>query len=152
MIRMAENLYSVVSEEEPKLYHSESILLATFFGGPLVGGYMTAENFKHMGEPEKAKQTWVFAFIGISLLVAFMQFVQISKIPWYTLPLVYTALTYIPMKWMQGRKIQSHLMAGGLLHKGDRVFVVGFVGAVATYLVMLIANMFLQAATTGVVS
>lgn len=151
---MAENFYAQVESEsdESKLYHSESILLATFFGGPLVGGYMTAENFKLMGEPEKAKQTWVFAFIGISLLVAFIQFVQIAKVPWFVLPLVYTALTYIPMKWMQGRKIQRHLMQGGQLYKGDRVFVVSFVGAVATYLVVLIANMFFQAATTGVVS
>ncbi|HTJ14500.1 MAG TPA: hypothetical protein VL547_20820 [Dinghuibacter sp.] len=105
-----------------------------------------------MGEPEKAKQTWVFSFIGIALLVAFIQFVQFSKVPWFVLPLVYTALTYIPMKWMQGRKIQSHLLSGGQLYKGDRVFVVSFVGAVATYLVLLIANMFFQAVTTGVVS
>jgi hypothetical protein len=147
---MTENFYA--QPDESKLYHSESILLATFFGGPLVGGYMTAENFKLMGEPEKAKQSWVFALVGIFMLIAFMQFLQLAKIPWYVLPLAYTALTYIPMKFMQGRKIQSHLLQGGALHKGDRVFVVGFVGAVATFLVLLIANLFVQAATTGVVS
>ena len=147
---MTENFYA--QPEESKLYHSESILIATFFGGPLVGGYMTAENFKLMGEPEKAKQTWVFALVGISMLLAFMQFFQGAKIPWYVLPLAYTALTYIPMKFMQGSKIQHHLLQGGAMHKGDRVFVVGFVGAVATFLVLLIANLFVQAATTGVVS
>ena len=147
---MTENFYA--QPEESKLYHSESILIATFFGGPLVGGYMTAENFKLMGEPEKAKQTWVFALVGISMLLAFMQFFQGAKIPWYVLPLASTALTYIPMKFMQGRKIQHHLLQGGAMHKGDRVFVVGFVGAVATFLVLLIANLFVQAATTGVVS
>lgn len=147
---MTENFYA--QPEESKLYHSESILIATFFGGPLVGGYMTAENFKLMGEPEKAKQTWVFALVGISMLLAFMQFFQGAKIPWYVLPLAYTALMYIPMKFMQGRKIQHHLLQGGAMHKGDRVFVVGFVGAVATFLVLLIANLFVQAATTGVVS
>jgi hypothetical protein len=147
---MTENFYA--QPEESKLYHSESILIATFFGGPLVGGYMTAENFKLMGEPEKAKQTWVFALLGIAMLMGFVEFFQGAKIPWYVLPLAYTALTYIPMKFMQGRKIQSHLLQGGSLHKADRVFVVGFVGAVATFLVLLISNLFVQAATTGVVS
>jgi hypothetical protein len=147
---MTENFYA--EPEVSKLYHSESILIATFFGGPLVGGYMTAENFKLMGEPEKAKQTWVFALLGMSILLGFVQFFQGGKVPWFVLPLVYTALTYIPMKWMQGGKIRTHLTQGGHLHKGDRVFVVSFVGAVATFLGLLIANLFVQAATTGVVS
>ena len=105
-----------------------------------------------MGETEKAKQTWVYALLGMSMLMAFMQFFQGSKVPWYVLPLAYTALTYIPMKWMQGKKIRTHLSQGGQTHTGDRVFVVAFVGAVATFLALLIANLFVQAVTTGVVS
>jgi uncharacterized membrane protein len=147
---MSENFYA--EHVESKLYSSESILIATFFGGPIVGGYLIAENFKMMGETEKAKQTWVFAILGLSLMLGFMEFIKTAKIPWYVLPLAYTALTYLPMKWLQGSRIKAHMLQGGELHKGDRVFVVSFVGAVATMVGLLIMSILMQVVTTGEVS
>ncbi len=144
---MNENLYT--EQVDNKLYNSQSILIATFFGGPLVGGYLISENFRYLGEPEKAKQTWVFAILGLSVLLAILGFMQGSRIPWYVLPLGYTALTYLPLKWLQSARIKSHRLQGGQLHKGDRVFVISFVGAVATIVGLLIASILMQIATTG---
>jgi hypothetical protein len=149
---MTENFYT--EQVDTKLYNGQSILIATLFGGPLAGGYLISENFRYLGEPEKAKQTWIFAILGLSVLLAILGFVQgsriPSRIPWYVLPLGYTALTYLPMRWLQGARIKSHKMQGGHIHKGDRVFVICFVGAVATMVGLLIATILMQvAATTG---
>jgi uncharacterized membrane protein len=147
---MSENFYA--QPVEPKLYSSESILIATFFGGPLVGGYLIAENFKIMGEMEKAKQTWVFAILGISVLLGFVEFIKNFSTFWYMIPLTYTAMTYLPMKWLQGNKIKAHMLQGGQMHKGDRVFVISFVGAVASMVGLLFMSILMQIATTGDVS
>jgi len=147
---MTENFYT--EKAENKLYNSQSILIGTFFGGPLVGGYLISENFRYLGEPEKAKQTWVFAILGLSVLLAILGFIQGSRIPWYVLPMGYTALTYLPLKWLQSARIKVHKSQGGTIHKGDRVFVICFVGAVATIVGMLIASILMQVATTGDVS
>lgn len=144
---MAENFYT--ESVESRLYSSESVLLATFFGGPLAGGYMTAENFKFMGEQEKAKHTWVLTLLSVSVLIGFLQFAQGSKVPWYVLPLIYTLLTYVPMKVLQGKRITTHLQMGTPMYKGNRVFVIAFVAGVATIVGLLFASVFVQAVMTG---
>ncbi len=42
-----------------KLYSIRSITLAAFFGGILPGGFMMAQNFKELGENNKANITWL---------------------------------------------------------------------------------------------
>jgi preprotein translocase subunit YajC len=147
---MTENFYS--QSLESKLYSSESVLIATFFGGPLVGGYMTAENFKFLGETEKVRHTYIITGLMLCVLIGFLQFAQGSHFPWFVFPVSYTLLTYIPMKVLQGKRIRTHMQMGTPLHKGDRVAVISFVGAVATIVGLLIASVLVQAVTTGSVS
>jgi hypothetical protein len=47
-----------------KIYKENSIYAGTFLGGPLVSGYLIAENFKAFNEPKKAKMTCLFALIA----------------------------------------------------------------------------------------
>ena len=39
-----------------KIYKNRAIEIATFLGGPLVAGYLIAENFKAFNEPDKSKK------------------------------------------------------------------------------------------------
>lgn len=146
---MSENLYTE-QVDSAALYNSTSVLVATFIGGPLAGGYLISENFRYLGEPEKAKQTWIYAILCLSVLLAISGFLQGSRIPWYVLPLGYTVLAYLPLKWMQSARIKSHKDQGGHIHKSDRVFVICFVGAVATIIGLLIASVLIQIAASGV--
>ena len=56
-----------------KLYTDRSILIATFFGGPLTAGYLIADNYRHLGEKKKFRNTWIctilasFLIFGIAL-------------------------------------------------------------------------------------
>ena len=145
---MSENLYTE-QMDSAALYNSPSILIASFIGGPLAAGYLISENFRYLGEPEKAKQTWIYAILGLSVLLAISGFLQSTRIPWYALPLGYTALAYLPFKWLQSARIKSHKSQGGSIHKSDRVFVISFVGAVATIIGLLIASILIQVASSG---
>ena len=52
---MQEPLFpSTVSQ---KLYNERAILIATFLGGPLAGGFLLAQNFNAFNEPGKAGKT-----------------------------------------------------------------------------------------------
>ena len=146
---MSENLYSTEQIDATALYNSPSILIATFIGGPLAGGYLISENFRYLGEPEKAKQTWIYAIICLSVILAISGCLQATHIPWYTVPLGYTLLAYVPLKWMQSARIKTHKNEGGSIHKSDRVFVISFVGAVATVVGLLIASILMQIAATS---
>lgn len=45
-----------------KLYKDKAIYLGTFIGGPLVAGYLIAENFKQLGQLGKVKTLGLFPF------------------------------------------------------------------------------------------
>jgi hypothetical protein len=47
-----------------KIYTDRLIWAGTFLGGPLVAGYLIAENFKVFNEPNKVKLTWIYAIIA----------------------------------------------------------------------------------------
>jgi hypothetical protein len=48
---------------EFKLYKENAIVGATFLGGPLVAGYLAAENFKQLEQPAKARTAWIIAIL-----------------------------------------------------------------------------------------
>jgi preprotein translocase subunit YajC len=88
----------------------------------------------------------------VSVLIGFLQFTQGTKTPWYMVPLIYTLLTYVPMKILQGKQITSHLQMGTEMHKGDRVFVISFVAGVATIVGLLFTSVMVQAVMSSSIS
>jgi hypothetical protein len=51
-----------------KIYSEKNIWRATFLGGPLVAGYLLAENFKAFNEPEKVRKTWIIAVLATIII------------------------------------------------------------------------------------
>ena len=51
-----------------KIYSNRLIELGTLLGGPLVAGYLIAENFKTLNEPEKVKITWIFSILATVII------------------------------------------------------------------------------------
>jgi len=41
-----------------KVYRDKTIYVGTFLGGPLVAGYLIAQNFKTFNEQDNIKKTW----------------------------------------------------------------------------------------------
>lgn len=127
LLSMEENIFP----ERPtsKLYTENAIRIATFLGGPLIAGYLIADNYKQLGETEKIKTTWMIAIIATVLLFVIAWFLP-EKTPPYLLPIPYTVGAYYLAQNLQGAKIKAHIAAGGQTWSIWRAVVAGLVGFV----------------------
>lgn len=133
---MEENL--LTPEPGFKLYKDRSIATGTFLGGPLVAGYLTAENFKKLGQTEKVTRTWLISIMATIIIFGGIFLVpDIDKVPNYIIPLIYTAITQWLVQKFQGAAIKSHIESGGQTYSVWRAVWIGLVG-----LVILIAIIF----------
>lgn len=116
-----------------KIYKDREIWVGTFLGGPLVAGYLIAENFKAFNETDKAKKTWIYAIIASVLVFGGAFLIPDNiKIPNQIIPLIYTAIAYYLVQHFQGQNISAHLNSGGQLFSWWRTIVVGLIGLAIT--------------------
>ena len=133
---MEENILS--SFPEYKLYNDRSIYAGTFLGGPLVAGYLAAENYEKLGQPTKVKSAWITAIVAtIAILGAIFFIPGLEKIPNYIIPLIYTVIAQFLVQKFQGDAIKAHIAKGGQIYSIWRAVLIGLIGV--TVLIALIA-------------
>ena len=133
---MEENLLPV--QPTFKLYKDRAIYVGTFLGGPLVAGYLAAENFKQLGQTNKVKTTWIIAICATVVIFGGVFLIPImEKIPNYIIPLIYTAIAQFLVQKFQGAAIKTHIETGGQTFSTWRAVWIGLVG-----LVILVAIIF----------
>ncbi len=116
-----------------KIYKEKEIYIGTFLGGPLVAGYLIAENFKNFNEPEKAKKTWIYTIIAtIAIFGGIFLIPGTVKIPNQIIPLVYTGIAYLLVQRFQDKQINSHIDSGGQIYSWWRTIAVGLIGLAIT--------------------
>src|SRR5258708_17810760 len=124
---MEENLLDPIPQK--KLYNDMAVRVGTFIGGPLVAGYLAAENFKALEQPDKAKTSWLCAIIVTILIFGIVFFVPgAQKIPNYIIPVIYTLLASYFVKKYQGKEIYIHIQNGGEMYSAWRAVWIGLVG------------------------
>ena len=128
---MEENL--LVAPPAFKLYRDKSIYIGTFLGGPLVAGYLIAENFRALGQPDKIRNTWIIAILAtIAILAAALFIPGLEKVPPYILPLVYTGIAQLIVQRLQGSSIKLHDEKGGSFFSVWRAVLIGIIGVAIT--------------------
>jgi hypothetical protein len=138
-----------VFEEVPteKIYSEKEINLATFMGGPLVAGYLMAENFKVFGDFNKVKKTWIIAVLSTILVFGLIFLIPESiHIPNVLFPLIYVGITSYFIKKYQEQKINEHLKNGGEQYNWWRTIAISIIGCIATVGVILSISFFNEAA------
>ena len=113
-----------------KYYTERAILIATFIGGPLAGGYLIAKNFGAFGQPVKKKLAWLIT-IGVLLLVfgsALLPF--FDAIPGIAYSLVFCLSAHFLARKFQGHQLYQHQAAGGAFYGTGRAVAVGFISLV----------------------
>ncbi len=128
-----------IKNKTEKIYKDRAIYVGTFLGGPLVAGYLIAENFKAFGEINRAKKTWVYAII--TLIILFVLIFSIPdnvKIPNQIIPLIYTIITYYLVKYYQGKNIEEYISTGGSFFGWWRIIVIGLIGLVVTLAIVFL--------------
>jgi hypothetical protein len=124
---MEETILSSVPDY--KLYKDRAIYVGTFLGGPLAGGYLIAENFKKLGQPEKVKSTWMIAIAVAALLLVVVFLVPgFEKVPPYIIPIFYALAAQGLMKKYQLDALTAHVQKGGNVYSIWRAVLVGLIG------------------------
>ena len=123
-----------------KVYKLQAIRVATFLGGPLVAGYLMAENFKVFDERKKLIKTWIFTVIATVLIFALAFSMPDSSTPGskIILPLIYSWIAYLLAQKYQGAEIKEHLNNEGLLYSWWRVIAISLIGVVITLIPIVI--------------
>lgn len=124
---MEENIFP----EKPtsKLYTENAIRIATFLGGPLVTGYLLADNYRQLGETQKIPTTWIVTILATAAIFI-TGFYLPANTPPYLLPIAYTIAAYYVAQNLQGVKIRAHIAAGGETWSIWRAVAAGLVGLV----------------------
>ncbi len=127
------------TESEQKIYKSKAIQIATFLGGPLVAGYLIAENYKVFNEVDKAKRSWIYAIIATVIIFGGAFLIPDSvSIPKIVIPLIYSWITYYLVQRYQGEQIDAHITGGGNVHNWWRIIGISLVGLVVTLILLFI--------------
>ena len=131
----------IILEEIPegKVYNIANISAATLFGGPLVGAYLIAQNFKVLGGKRKANLTWVVAIVLIVLLYAVPAALPtFDKIPNIVYALFFAFLASWTTRRFQLHEIKEHISKGGEVYPTKRVIVVTLIGLVTLAVIALV--------------
>ncbi|RFZ90744.1 hypothetical protein D0C36_17440 [Mucilaginibacter conchicola] len=127
------------------IYKVEHIRLGTFLGGPLITGYMVAENYKVLGDVPKAKRAWAISIGATVLLFAIIFLIpEDVKIPNVVFPIVYCWIAYYLVQHYQGTQLTEHIANGEKVFGWGRVVLAGLISCVVTiaalFIVLFIAG------------
>jgi len=124
---MEENIFPDMPEN--KLYTENAIRVATFLGGPLVAGYLIADNYKQLGETRQVRKTWLITIVSTVIIFVIAWYLP-DDFPHLIVPIAYTVGVYYLVERLQGAKIKAHVAAGGMTWSMGRAVLVSVVGLV----------------------
>lgn len=124
-----------LEKPELKVYTEKAVRIGTLLGGPLVAGYLMAENFKVFQEPRKAATTWVFAVAATVIIFGSLFFIPESvKIPNILIPLICAGVASYFVQRCQRSSLNAHIEVGGPTYHWSRVLGISLVGTAITVL------------------
>jgi len=96
-----------------KLYDSKSIILATFLGSPLAGGWLMALNYRRLGDLRTFRNCIILSFVGTIALIAIGALLP-DKTP--STPIAIGSIIAMgAIAKLQSEKIDRHQRRGGQL-------------------------------------
>src|SRR4030095_3350467 len=134
---MEKDLFDSIPDK--KLYHETSIRVGTLLGGPLIAGYLIAENYRQLGEFDKVKTTWLYATGATILIFGAVFFIPgIEKIPNYIIPIIYSGIAPLLFQKYQGDQVKSHIKNGGQLYSTWRAVLASLIGLMAMAIIVMV--------------
>ena len=116
-----------------KVYTELAVRVGTFLGGPLMAGYLIAENYKTFGETKNVQKTWLISiFVTLSLLTATYFLSELGNMADRIIPISYILIANFLVKSLQSQKINNHLNAGGQKYAMGRTIGISLVSLCIT--------------------
>ncbi|CAN5137292.1 hypothetical protein BH11BAC5_BH11BAC5_09790 [soil metagenome] len=134
---MEEDILTLVPEG--KIFKKKTILICTILTGPLVAGYMIAENFKALGEKSNQVRTFVIASIfTIGSMVSIIDLPQLEKIPNFIFSIFYIITASACVQFLQVDKIRLYISNGGTFHGPERAIVASVLCLIVTIAIAVV--------------
>lgn len=134
-----ESKLSESNDEGFKLYKVSGVGVATFMGSFMAGGFLISQNYKRLGDHDKASKALQYSVLATVVLITCIFLIPDDVyIPnsVFTIPqivvMVYLAKAY------QAKDIEEHIEKGGLMYSNWKAFGIGLLAAI-----VLIAFIFL---------
>jgi len=92
-------------------YSANAIQLATFLGGPLIGGYLIRENYRTLGDEQKGKQALLWGIVATILVFGVLLALPSTisdRIPNYVLPALFAGVIRWIVEVKQGAVLREH--------------------------------------------
>ena len=124
-----------------KLYSERALLIATFFGGPLVAGYMMGENFKALGFHKAGTRSFIIGILSAVVLYGVLFLIPESvmeRVPGVFIPGIYTVIIVMIFQKYQKAAVVRHKGMGGKFHSGWKAAGIG-----TLFMIIQIAVIFL---------
>jgi len=122
-----------------RIYKIKAVWAGSFLGGPLVAGYLIAENFKTFNETGKAKKTWIYTIVGTVLIFGFAFLIpEDVEMPNWFIPLLYTLIAYFFAKHFQGQNISAYISLGGKTFGWWRIILISLIGVSITLILFFV--------------
>jgi hypothetical protein len=129
-----------VEKPTQKIYKLRAIEVATALGGPLVTGYLIAENFKAFNEADKLKKTWFYAIMASIVIFGGLAILPeniVELVPAPVIPFINAAIASFIVRHHQGKNIAAHTESGRELFGWGRTIAVSIIGAVVTVIMVM---------------
>ena len=128
-----------------KLHKKRTITICAFLTGPLVAGYLIAENFNQLNETRNATKTWIYTILGTIALFYGIAFVPaFEKVPNILFPVIYTSIASYVIQRYQEPKIKLHQEKGGQFFPVWRAVLASVISLAITiafiFLILLISS------------
>ena len=136
-ITITEQVKEAVRSEK-KIYTENAVWFGSMLGGPLVAGYLIAENFKAFNEIRKVKKTWFFAILGTIIIFSGVYLIPDDlNIPKQTILFLYPLIAYLLVIFFQSKNISAFIALGGTPFSWLRTIVISVIGLVITVVTLL---------------
>jgi hypothetical protein len=127
----------LVELPEGKIYKDRAIYVGTFLGGPLVGGYLIAANFKTLGESDRVRNTWIITILATLVIFGVVLFIPaVAKIPPYLIPIIDASIASAITRHFQNARIKAFIAAEGQAYSWWRVIAITLIGAAVSFAVV----------------
>lgn len=104
---LGQDISSDVQVPPGTIYEDKAIWLSAFIGGPLVSGYIIAENFEAFDEHDKAVATRVITVVSTICIFAVSFLIPVSLFSQKALAGISSAVAYMLIRYHQGERVGS---------------------------------------------
>ena len=123
---------NVAKWDAVRLYSPGQIVIAAAIGSPIAGGMTMAQNFRALGDQERAKVVLQLS-IAATILVLALAFALPEQTPSSLLPAIYAGAFYYFANEYQREAYTAHIEAGGAKQSNWRVAGVTIAGFFAVF-------------------